>query len=76
MKINVQDHKLVPKHIIMKENEIKDLTTKYNVSLKQLPKISRNDPVIVNLGAKPKDVIKIIRKSTTAGESVYYRAVV
>jgi DNA-directed RNA polymerase subunit H len=35
-----------------------------------------NDPAIIGLGVKPGDMIKITRKSATAGESIYYRYVV
>lgn len=73
---NILNHQLVPKHIILKECEVKDLMEKYNISPNQLPKIFTNDAVIKSIGAKAGDVIKIIRKSPTAGESVYYRIVV
>ena len=44
--------------------------------LKELPKISKKDPAIKELNVKVRDVIKIIRKSPTAGEAVFYRGVV
>ncbi|MYB30536.1 MAG: DNA-directed RNA polymerase subunit H, partial [Cenarchaeum sp. SB0663_bin_5] len=34
------------------------------------------DPAIVGLGVRPGDMIRILRKSPTAGESIYYRYVV
>ena len=42
----------------------------------ELPLIFANDPAIVGLGVKPGDMIKITRKSATAGESFYYRYVI
>lgn len=76
MGFNVLKHTLVPEHIILSEEEKQKLLEKYNISEKQLPKILSSDPVVKALGAKPGDVLKIIRKSPTAGRSVYYRLVI
>jgi DNA-directed RNA polymerase subunit H len=40
-----------------------------------LPKILKTDAAIRELDAKPGDVIKVVRVSPTAGESVFYRVV-
>ena len=42
----------------------------------QLPKIQLTDPALVNMDAKLGDVVKINRKSQTAGYSTYYRIVI
>ncbi|MBU5575109.1 MAG: DNA-directed RNA polymerase subunit H [Candidatus Aenigmarchaeota archaeon] len=76
MNKEILDHYLVPKHIILNEKEKNELLQKLNISEQQLPKISINDPIVKLIGAKEGDVIKIIRKSHTAGESIYYRLVV
>jgi DNA-directed RNA polymerase subunit H len=52
------------------------LFEKYNISIKELPKISRKDPAIEHLDAKEGDIIRIERESLTAGKTVYYRGVV
>ena len=49
---------------------------KYHCKATDLPLIFVNDPAIIGLGVKPGDMIKITRKSATAGESFYYRYVV
>lgn len=74
-KFDVSKHALVPKHIKLSETEKKQLFEKYNITLLELPKISVDDPAISNLNVKDSDVVKIIRKSPTAGESVFYRGV-
>ena len=44
--------------------------------MKQLPAMSQDDPISKKLNLKIGDVIKIIRKSPTLGESIYYRVVI
>jgi len=72
----VSKHIFVPKHEIVQPDEVPKILAKYNATLDQLPYILTNDPNVVELGAKPGDVIKITRKSETAGTTVYYRLVV
>ncbi len=76
MKFKLQDHMLVPKHEILNEEEAKELLEILGVSKEQLPKIRADDPIAREIGAKPGDIVKITRKSLTAGESVFYRLVV
>lgn len=74
--INILKHKLIPKHIILKDEEKKELLEKLKILPQQLPKILKNDPVVKALGAKEGDVIRIIRNSPTAGVAIYYRFVI
>ena len=74
--ILVPDHVYVPKHEIMTKKEAQKVLEKFNCTPTQLPLIFVNDPAIVGLGVKPGDMIKITRKSGTAGVSLYYRYVV
>ena len=75
-KSDITKHVLVPKHIKLNQEEINELLQKYNVSLRQLPRISVKDPMSKLLDAKIGDVIKIIRKSQTASQSEFFRVVV
>jgi DNA-directed RNA polymerase subunit H (RpoH/RPB5) len=68
-------HVLVPKHEICSEKEKNEILERYNVSLKQLPRISRKDPAISHLEAESGDVVKIIRKNQTSGSFTFYRVV-
>jgi DNA-directed RNA polymerase subunit H len=70
-----QKHLLVPKHTKLSEKEKQELLKKYNLTTKELPKILNTDPAIAHLEIKEGDVIKISRKSLTAGETNYYRSV-
>ncbi|MGQ4914061.1 MAG: DNA-directed RNA polymerase subunit H [Candidatus Asgardarchaeia archaeon] len=69
-------HELVPEHKIATKEEVEELKRKYGISLLQLPLILSKDPMVKAIGAKKGDVIKIIRKSPIAGETIYYRYVV
>jgi len=68
-------HELVPKHIILSPQEKEELLKKYGIKENQLPKIYASDPIVRLIGAKPGDVIKIIREFE-GKKSVYYRLVV
>ncbi|WP_296878263.1 DNA-directed RNA polymerase subunit H [uncultured Methanobrevibacter sp.] len=75
MKIDIQDHILVPTHEIMTEDEIADEFSDVEYDFKDLPKIRSEDPVVKAIGAKPGDVLRITRESQTAGVFVTYRIV-
>lgn len=72
----VTDHKLVPKHEILQEDEKKEILAKFNATEEQFPFLFSTDPVVREIGAKPGDMIRISRISDTAGESFYFRYVV
>ena len=75
-KIMVTMHHMVPKHEVMTQDERKELLEMLNVEKEQLPRILETDPVVKEIGSKKGDVLRILRKSDTGGESVYYRLVV
>ncbi len=70
------DHVLVPKHKILDKKGIEAVCKKYGITVKDLPKILKDDPAVKMLGAKPGDVVSIERISSTSGISVYYRTVI
>lgn len=69
-------HALVPMHQILSEEEKQEVLTNYRVQPYQLPQIGSSDPAVKAIGAKPGDVLRIIRRSPTAGEHTAYRYVV
>ena len=60
----------------MTKKDAEKVLKDFNCNPTELPFIFVNDPAILGLGVKPGDMIKITRKSGTAGESFYYRYVV
>ncbi|MEA2053867.1 MAG: DNA-directed RNA polymerase subunit H [Candidatus Thermoplasmatota archaeon] len=76
MNFNILKHELVPYYSILSRDEVKKLLSAYNIRKGDLPKMFVTDPVSRGIGAREGDIVKIIRKSLTAGESVAYRLVV
>ncbi|HJS64806.1 MAG TPA: DNA-directed RNA polymerase subunit H [Nitrososphaeraceae archaeon] len=74
--VKVTNHIYQPKHEILSKEEAEQVMKKFNVRTNQLPYIMSNDKGLEDLDVRPGDILRITRKSPTAGESVYYRYVV
>lgn len=71
---NILDHSFVPTHTILNKSEHIEFRNKYNVtSDKELPSISRFDPVALAIFIRPNEICKITRSSVNAITSQYYR---
>jgi len=67
-------HILQPKHTKLSKEDTAKLLLKYNISLSQLPKISKKDPAVPE-GCETGDLLKIDRKNEDGVEE-YFRVVV
>lgn len=75
-KFDLFDHVLVPNHLLLSEEEAKEVLKKYRIKPYQLPHLKASDPAARAIEAKTGSIIKIIRKSPTAGEAIAYRYVI
>lgn len=74
LQFNILEHQYVPKHIILTEDERKEMFKRYNIlDVKNLPDISRFDPVAQAIGMRPGEICRIERPSKTSVISKYYR---
>ncbi|HDQ06637.1 MAG TPA: DNA-directed RNA polymerase subunit H [Candidatus Bathyarchaeota archaeon] len=73
---NVFDHDFVSKHELLTPEEKEKFLEEHKVQPYQLPRINAYDPAIIAVGGKPGDIVRVIRKSQTAGKYVAYRYIV
>lgn len=76
MAIDIRDHRAVPEHRKMTEEEIEELLEKFDAEKNDLPKIERTDAALKQMDIEVGDVIEINRESPTAGKTTYYRRVI
>jgi DNA-directed RNA polymerases I, II, and III subunit RPABC1 len=74
--VNITKHELVPKHELLEDQEVVKLLERYRCKRSQLPKILVSDPVAKYYGLRRGQVVRILRKSETAGTYVTYRYVI
>ena len=71
---NILDHKFVPSHRVLNDEEKEEVMKKYNiVKDSELPEISRFDPVAKVIGLRPNQLCEITRSSSTSITTKYYR---
>lgn len=73
--VDVSQHKLVPEHTVLDEDEVEDVLVEYDIDRTDLPKITRRDPALPD-DASVGDVIEILRDSRTTERAIVYRLVI
>jgi DNA-directed RNA polymerase subunit H len=76
IKLDIKEHKLIPDHKLLNDKEKEMVLENFNITAKELPKILNDDTAIMNFSAKSGDIIKVTRKSKSAGTATYYRVVI
>ncbi len=77
MLIDITKHILVPKHIVLTQEEKEKWMATFSIKKEsQLPKLYRTDAMARYYGLRKGDVVKIVRKSEADTEYIMYRVVV
>jgi DNA-directed RNA polymerase subunit H (RpoH/RPB5) len=76
LKINIVDHVLVPKHIVLTQEENVKVLKSYNAKKNNMPLIFSSDPIARYYNMKPDDICKIERPSIMTDKTPFYRIVV
>jgi DNA-directed RNA polymerase subunit H len=75
-RFNVLNHVNVPLHVLLSDEEAKELLAKYKIVKEQLPKVKNTDPAVKVVGGKPGQIVRITRRSPTAGTATAFRLVI
>tara|TARA_Y100000741_G_C18207319_1_gene540198 strand:+ start:458 stop:1105 length:648 start_codon:yes stop_codon:yes gene_type:complete len=71
---NILNHRDVPKHRLLSDDEKNDVYKKYHIkSDDKLPEISQFDPPAVIIGLRPGQICEITRPNKTSLTSTFYR---
>ena len=74
--VNITHHDLVPKHEPLSAEETKKVLDAFALNISMLPRLLASDPVALYFGLRRGQVVRITRKSETAGSYVTFRQVV
>ncbi|GBG24507.1 DNA-directed RNA polymerases I, II, and III subunit RPABC1 [Hondaea fermentalgiana] len=75
LKFDLMTHEMVPHHTVLSDAEKVALLQRYKIKAEQLPRMRHNDAVSRYFGLRKGQVVRIVRKSDTAGSYVTYRIV-
>ena len=78
LQFDITTHRKICPHRILNDEEKKAFVEKYHIKdpMTQMPMIDSQDIMARWIGAKPGDIVEIIRKSEAAGATPYYRVCV
>ena len=78
LRFDIMQHRKVPPHRILPAEEREAFLKKYAIERPetQMPLLDSQDPVGKWIGAKPGDIVEIMRRSDSAGSTPYYRCCV
>lgn len=76
LKSDITEHDLVPQHIVLTNEEGKQVLESYRANQKDIPFIKTIDPVAKYYNMKHGEIVKIIRPSPVTCEAIAYRLVI
>lgn len=74
--INLVDSNLIPKHIVLSEEEKEECMNTYQIKKRNLSRIFITDPVARYYNMKINDIVRIERYSINSGINISYRIIV